>query len=408
MKLNIILSTLSLIQLCKGYEALKDYLGKSDFKVGAAINSEYFNIEEYVEAASNFNMVVAENGCKLSGIQRKQGIYDFKDCDLHYEFAKEHNMELRGHCLIWHSHQPKWFQEITSPEVMNKTIVEHITNVLNHYKGKIKVWDVVNEAISDDSTKDEIIFNDSFIYKALPNFVDIAFQTARSVDPDVKLFYNDYNNEGMVEKTYAVYNFVKDLVDRGIPIDGIGMQYHVAVLYNPYIDYLDELMGKYCNLGLEVQITEMDVKCTDKCDDPNVSNLQSNVYTAALKTCLKHSCCTAFLVWGISDKYSWIEETEKPLLFDSSFQPKPQYTALLNLLKEKLGETYTSTIEEITTESTTTSVETSTTEAIQFTEFPDSNHNNETSGSISLISFINMKSFTFYFLGYLLLYLLNF
>jgi len=468
MKLTYILSALSLIHYCEGYEALKSYLGRSKLKIGAAVNTNYFSNEEYIEAAKNFNMIVAENGCKLSAIQYKQGVYDYTDCDKHYELAISNNMEFRGHCLLWHSYPPSWFEKITSSEVMNTTIVEHITNVLTHYKGKIKIWDVVNEAIDDSSTSTSYIFRDSFIYQALPNFVDIAFKTARQVDPSVKLFYNDYNNEGKWDKTYAVYLFVKDLVEREIPIDGVGLQYHVSVQYQPTLAKVNDIIGKYCDLGLEVHITEMDVKCENKCDAENVDDLQNTVYSNALKACLSNKCCTGFLVWGIGDNNSWVGEENKPLLFDSSYEPKPQYTALLNILKDTLGETeycsstvlltetvtqtetvkttfiltkyttkektvtstdtvytstdtttvqtdYTSTItttDVVTTTSTdvvtslSTDVVTSTL-WIKMTESPDCSaiKTDETNDSISLLSFRQLKSFLFFYVGILLIYL---
>ncbi|ORX45560.1 endo-1,4-beta-xylanase, partial [Piromyces finnis] len=317
-----------------GYGGLRDYLGSSAFKIGAAVNSIYFTNEKYVNTTTtNFNMIVAENACKFSGIQYTQGVYNFNDCDKHLEFAEKNNMELRGHCLIWHAYPPSWFEKITTDTVMNKTIVNHITKVLTHYQGKIKIWDVVNEAIDDGTPSDEFKFRKSFLYNALPNFVDIAFQTAREVDPSVKLFYNDYNIEGGLSKSEATYLFVKDLVKRGIPIDGVGFQYHVSIKFQPSLETVKETIEKYCQLGLEVHITEMDVKCEANCDSSNVDQLQSNVYSNALNACLSSSCCTAFLVWGINDSNTWISPEQKPLLFDTSYNPKPQYTALLNILK---------------------------------------------------------------------------
>jgi len=339
MKKRTFIIALTLVKLCSGYDALKDYVGDSDFKVGVAINSNNFDDEKYVEAASNFNMAVAENACKLSGIQHIQGNYDFRDCDNHLKFAQNHNMEFRGHCLVWHSYQPKWFESITDAKTMENAIVEYITNVLTHYKGKIKAWDVVNEAIDDDSPMYSFNFRDSFIYRALPNFVDIAFTTARKVDPDVKLFYNDYSTEGKWPKTTSVYKFIEDLVQRNIPIDGVGLQYHTSVQNQPTFEKINETISKYCELGIEVHITEIDVDCSEQCSNKSIEKLQSEVYSNALKACLGNSCCTAFLVWGVADKNSWLGEDKLPLLFDNDFQPKTQYNQLLNVLKDTLGET---------------------------------------------------------------------
>ena len=141
-------------------------------------------------------------------------------------------MKFRGHCLLWYGFLPMWMYQLKGKDV-EQAIVEHITGVLEHYRGKIDTWDVVNEAIADNSTGANGTWDmrKSHLYNEVPNYVDIAYKTAREVDPTVKLFYNDYDIEGIDiregNKTNAVYNFVKDLVDRGVPIDGVGLQYHL-------------------------------------------------------------------------------------------------------------------------------------------------------------------------------------
>ncbi|ORX83944.1 putative xylanase B, partial [Anaeromyces robustus] len=203
-------------------------------------------------------------------------------------------MSFRGHCLIWHAYQPSWFENLKGEE-LKQAIIEHITTVLKHYDGKIDAWDVVNEAIDDSSNGSQWKMRPSFLYQNVPDFIDLAFKTARSVSPSTKLFYNDYNAEGLFGKSEAVFSFVKDLKSRNIPIDGVGLQYHVST--NSYPDYnkINSLIGRYCALGIEVHITEMDVKV-----EGNESQ-QTKVYTDALRACLDNSCCKAFLVWGVGD-----------------------------------------------------------------------------------------------------------
>jgi len=309
-----------------------------DFRLGVAATTTRFESEEYLEAVQQFNYMVAENGCKLSSIQPEQGVFNFTDCDAHYEKAQEYGMKFRGHCLIWHDYQPEWFQNITSAEEMEKTIVEHITTVLTHYKGKIDTWDVVNEAIANDSVGENGTWtmNDSFIYRALPNFVDIAFKTAREVDPTVKLFYNDFNIEGIDvregKKTNSVYNFVKDMIDRGVPIDGVGIQYHLRTNRIIHYENIMETMARFGQLGLEVQITEMDVNSIEG-NTEEAFELQAQLYEEGLKACLNSPNCTAFLIWGVGDNDSWRKEGY-PLIFNSDYTPKPAYYSLLNVLKE--------------------------------------------------------------------------
>jgi len=320
---KIILS--SFVASASAYDLLKDYAG--DLKVGVAANAMRFSNSNYVNAMKAFNMMVAENDCKLSGIQQQKGVYNFNGCDNHYNKAKELGMEFRGHCLIWHSYQPSWFENADANTLKN-AIVDHITKVLQHYEGKIKYWDVVNEAIDDGSNGNGWNMRRSFLYNKVPNFVDLAFQTARKVSPNTKLFYNDYNAEGHLPKSESIYNFVADLKKRNLPIDGVGLQYLVSAQSQPTYDKINNLIGRYCKLGLEVHITELDVKLQGN------QNGQTQAYTNALKACLANSCCKAFLVWGVGDNDSWLGANEQALLFNGNYQPKPLYNSVLDVLKK--------------------------------------------------------------------------
>ncbi|KAL6625758.1 glycoside hydrolase [Neocallimastix californiae] len=298
-----------------------------DFLIGVAANTNRFDSEAYLEATSQFNYMVAENGCKLSGIQYNQGVFDFSDCDAHYNKAVELGMKFRGHCLVWHSYQPQWFQDLKG-EDLRKAIVEHITKVLTHYKGKIDTWDVVNEAIDDDDQGGWTLAN-NFINNEVPDLIELAFKTAREVDPSVKLFYNDF------KRIKSVYTFVKDMKERGVPIDGVGWQYHVNIArYHKYEDVLD-IMKKFGEIGVEVQITEMDVNGITEANDQDFE-LEAKIYEEALRACLNSGNCTGFLVWGVGDTDSWINGY--PLLFDKNYAPKPAYYSLINVLKEYNGD----------------------------------------------------------------------
>jgi len=313
-----------------GYELLKNY--SKGFRIGAATNTIHYNNANYVNAMKAFNYRVAENACKFVSIQGTKGRFNFNDCDAHYNKAKELGMDFRGHALIWHSMAPKWL-EYEDSNTMRNSIVNHITTVLKHYEGKIDTWDVVNEAIDDDSNGNGWKYRNSFLYQKNRDFIDLAFKTARQVAPKVKLFYNDYNTEGIWGKSESVYQFVADLKKRNIPIDGVGLQYHVSVQNQPQFNKINDLIGRYCKLGLEVHITELDVSCVNSCNAGDVESRQSQVFTNALKACLNNSCCTAFLVWGIGDPDSWLGNDKKGLLFNGNYQPKSQYNALLNVLK---------------------------------------------------------------------------
>jgi len=326
MKFNVVLKLTAVILAASSVDAIESLKSKAgNFRIGCASNSMKYNNNAYVSAMSNFNYMVAENSCKMAGIQPQQGKYDFKGCDDHYNKAKQLGMAFRGHCLIWHSMPPQWFQNLKGDALKN-AIVDHINKTLKYYEGKIDTWDVVNEAIDDSSNGPQWKMRNSFLYQNVPDFVDLSFKTARAASSTTKLFYNDYNTEGIWGKSEAVFNFVKDLKTRGIPIDGVGLQYHVSTEHYPEYSKINSLIGRYCQLGLQVHITEMDVA------KGNDANKQATIFAEALKACLSNSCCTAFLVWGIGDNDSWLGANEKGLLFDGNYQPKKAYDALLQTL----------------------------------------------------------------------------
>ena len=336
MKASSILSLVASASLAFADVTLRE--AAKDFNIGVAATTLRFDNEAYLDAVSQFNTMVAENGCKLSSLQPQKGVFDFTDCDAHYNKAVEFGQKFRGHCLIWFNYQPEWFQNITDPAEMEYTIVNHITTVLNHYKGKIDTWDVVNEAIEDESTGENGTWElrDTFISRALPNFIDIAFKTAREVDPNVKLFYNDYDIEGIDirkgMKTNAVYNFVKDMIERGVPIDGVGLQYHLHTDKTVKYENVIETMKRFGDLGLEVQITEMDVNSVEG-NTEEAFALQGKLYGEGVKACLDSPNCTGFLIWGVGDDDSWRKEGY-PLAFNADYTPKPAYYAMLEVLKE--------------------------------------------------------------------------
>jgi len=340
MKFNSILGLLASASLTLADVSLRE--AAKNTLIGVAANTNRFGDEAYIEATSQFNYMVAENGCKLSGIQAVQGVYDFSDCDAHYEKAVELGMKFRGHCLVWHNYQPQWFQNLKGEE-MRKAIVDHITTVLTHYKGKIDTWDVVNEAM-DDADNGGWSMANTYIYEQVPDIMELAFKTAREVDPEVKLFYNDF------KRIRSVVTFMREMVERGVPIDGVGWQYHVNIGH--YYSYEDmvEIMGQFAELGLEIQITEMDVSGLTAGSEEEF-NKEAEIYADALRACLDSSNCTAFLVWGVGDNDSWIEGY--PLLFDGNYAPKPAYYSLLNLLKERNNITDDEVNVEIETENET-------------------------------------------------------
>jgi endo-1,4-beta-xylanase len=230
---------------------------------------------------------------------------------------------------------------------MSELLREHITKVMKHYAGKVYAWDIVNEAFEADGDIEPSIWYDSpgigFKEKGTA-YIEQAFRWAREADPKAMLFYNDYDAEGLNAKSDGVYAMVKDFKRRGVPIDGVGLQMHIFNLSTKEILDLEANISRLEALGLEVHITEMDVAVPlneqKTAANPLDLTRQADVYGFVANACFRHPRCTTFQTWGFTDKYSWVPGFTKgakgaALLFDTSYQPKPAYNALLNALKNR-------------------------------------------------------------------------
>jgi endo-1,4-beta-xylanase len=291
-----------------------------------------------------FNMLTPEDEAKMYVVQPQQGQFDFQKFDKLVAFAEQNKMVIRGHTLVWHQELPEWLNSGRfSRDEAIQLLRNHITTVVGRYKGRIAIWDVVNEAIGDNGLRDT-----PWKHLIGDDYVELAFRFAHEADPNALLFYNDYNAEGLGAKSDAVYALVKDFVTRGVPINGVGLQTHIAVgdtgAGGPLApETLAQNIKRLGELGLQVQITEMDVAFKGQVSE-DILRRQAGDYRRVLDTCLNSKYCTAFVVWGVSDKFSWLRDPRyydnpnvAPLLFDDSYKPKPAYYALQDLLARHAG-----------------------------------------------------------------------
>ncbi len=275
--------------------------------------------------AREFNLVVAENVMKWGALQPTQGRFNFPLADLLVEFAQKHNQAIRGHTLVWHQALPGWVYQL-NPDQLATALENHIRTVVGRYKGRIAYWDVVNEAIGDDARPRPTPFN------ALPDYLERAFRLARQADPQAKLFYNDYGAEGLGPKSDAIYALVRSLKQKNL-IDGIGFQAHLDSYFSPQQVRMAENLERFAQLGLEIHITEMDVRLVGNVAREIKLQNQARVYQEVLQVCLRQPRCKAFTLWGFTDLYSWITASE-PLIFDDEYRPKPAYFALQRTLQQ--------------------------------------------------------------------------
>ena len=352
--LILVFSGCNSVKESKKVNTLKDaFAGK--FYIGAALNKTQIlgtDTSSVSLIKKQFNAIVPENCMKSEEIQPVEGEFDFSLADKFVEFGEKNNLFITGHCLIWHSQAPKWFfvdaeGKDVSREVMIERMRTHISTVVGRYKGKIKGWDVVNECINDDGS-----WRNSKFYQIIgEDFVPLAFQFAHEADPDAELYYNDYSmaNEG---RRNGVINMVKSLQEKGIRIDGIGMQAHIG-LDEPSFEEFEKSLLAFSALGVNVMITELDLSVlpmphmqtgadvsmnfeaknelnpyTESLPD-SVENAQYERYLAFFKLMNKHQDkITRVTTWGVHDGQSWKNNwpvrgrTDYPLLFDRNYRAK--------------------------------------------------------------------------------------
>jgi endo-1,4-beta-xylanase len=277
-------------------------------------------------------MLTAENVMKFGPIHPRPDEYNFRAADDIVDFAEANHMQVRGHTLVWHIQLPEWLTHHSwTREELLERLRDHITTVVSRYRGRIAAWDVVNEAVDDDGSLRKTIWLEGIG----PEYIELAFQWAHEADPEALLFYNDYGAEGMGSKSDAVYNLVKDLVSRDVPIHGVGMQFHANLQWDIRPSDLEANISRLSDLGLMVHITEMDVRIEEPVRDSEMDE-QAHIYHQVARTCLATEACQALVFWGFTDKYSWIpyilEGWGSALLLDESYDPKPAYKAIVSAL----------------------------------------------------------------------------
>ncbi|MFN8417645.1 MAG: endo-1,4-beta-xylanase [Anaerolineae bacterium] len=327
---------------------LREMADKNKFYVGAAVYTYHLSDPLHVETVkTQFNMMTPENEAKACELQKARGVFNFTKMDQLMDFAEQNNMVFRGHTLVWHSCTPNWFSngKFSRDEAI-QILRDHIMTVVGRYKGRIPIWDVVNEGIADGNGKMRVTPWQQMIGD---DYIELAFRFAHEADPEALLFYNDYGAEGMNAKSDAIYNMVKDFKARGVPIDGVGLQAHLTLGdtrngrgASPRI--MGENIKRLGELGVQVQLTEVDIKHKGEPTE-DILRQEAAEYRSVLQTCLDSGYCTAFIVWGVTDKYSWLRDSRfydnpkvAPLLFDDHYQPKPAFTAILYLLARRPGE----------------------------------------------------------------------
>jgi endo-1,4-beta-xylanase len=323
---------------------LKALADSIDFHIGVAINPAH---SDYEYISSEFNSITAENNFKPGKLLKdaESWEFDFSIADSLLDYAIANNLRMRGHTLIWGkfpgmTHPKVWtsmVQNSPDPEAeMKKIIKKYIETVMGHFKGKVNTWDVVNEPMSGEG-----LFPSIFTEAMGEDYIDYSFQIAHEIDPECELILNEAigNYDGPQGKAFL--SLLRRLIDRGVPIDGVGLQTHqinkihdIAALKN----YISEI-GK---LGLNVEITELDIRLLlfDEFDDPYQA--QGDQYYEIVKACLEDPSCNGVTMWGLSDDINWMDKVppfqwkspNAPNILDEDLNIKPAFTGIWKALKE--------------------------------------------------------------------------
>ena len=326
-------------------DAYKDY-----FSIGVAVNMQNItNPEQIAIIKKDFNSITAENDMKPQPTEPAYGQFNWENADKIANFCRSNGIKLRGHCLMWHAQIGKWMYQdekgnLVSKEKLFQNMKHHITAIMERYKDVVYAWDVVNEAISDGGRpvmgQKPSPYRNSPLYQiAGDEFIKKAFIYAREADPNVLLFYNDYNAADP-QKRDRIYNMVKSMKEEGVPIDGIGMQGHYNI-YGPSMEDVDAALTKYSTIVKHIHITELDIRANEEMGghlnfsreagdiSQTVKLLQEDQYTRLFKILRKHKDVVDNVTfWNLSDRDSWVGVRNYPLPYDENYKPKRVYSLI--------------------------------------------------------------------------------
>ena len=314
-------------------EPLREAARAAGKLVGAAVKSSLLSDPRYAGVLGrHFSYLTAEFEMKWDAIERTRGSENFSGGDAIVAFGQANGMQIKGHALIWHVSLPGWLSALP-PAEFRSAFEAHIRSVGEHFRGRVVAWDVVNEAIADDSSglRDTV-----FRQKLGDQYIADAFRLAHQADPQALLFYNDYGGEGLTAKADRIYSLVQGLRSQGVPIDGVGLQMHVNASSAPSAANIAANVRRLAALGLLVNISEMDVRIRDLPGTTQARlDVQKTVYKSIVELCVAEPRCDGVTFWGFTDASSWIDAQygpDDPLLFDEQYAVKPAYYGVLDAL----------------------------------------------------------------------------
>jgi endo-1,4-beta-xylanase len=288
--------------------------------------------------AREFDYVTPENATKWGPLAPAQGRYDWAAADAIVDAAAAAAQAVKGHALVWHEQTPSWVTDAMTAAELAAALKAHIETTLAHFRGRMRAWDVVNEAV--DTTTASGYRESIFWQKLGPRYIEDAFRWARAADPDVLLYYNDFGIERLGAKSDRTYALMRDLLAAGTPIDGIGFQSHLSIHRYPADADLRANLRRFGDLGLRTNVSELDGRTLLMPGTPESRwQAQRLAFQQVVGACVVEPGCEGVTFWGFTDKYSWINadgDPDDPLPFDRGYLPKPAVDGILDGLAGRL------------------------------------------------------------------------
>jgi len=317
-----------------GYAANAALLCNNSATCTSGQDATYRNIGQ-----TEFNQITPENSMKWQITEPTDNNFQFAEGDGIVANATANGQTVHGHTLLWHQQTPGYVTSITNAATLRTVTNDHIAQVVGRWAGNATVtgWDVVNEAFNEDGSRRGNVWQN-----VIGNgYIAEAFTAARAADSNAQLCYNDFNIEGINNKSTAVFNMVSQFRQQGVPIDCVGMQAHFVL--NGIPGNFQQNIQRFADLGLTVRISELDIRIPSPTTDTKLAQQATN-YASVVNTCLAIARCAGITVWGIDDGHSWLPNEccpeIDPLLFArNTYAQKPAYTSVHNALDNGTGDT---------------------------------------------------------------------
>jgi GH35 family endo-1,4-beta-xylanase len=333
---------------------IKDAYAKS-FPIGMAgdIPGNYSDVELTL-IKENFTFATPENCMKPAAVHPEEGTWRFERPNALVKWCEENHLAVHGHTLVWHAQTGNWFFTGQDKATVTQRLKDHITTLVGHYKGRIRSWDVVNEAINDrgndQTAQTENLRGSQWLTNMGPEFLTQAFKFAHEADPDAHLYYNDYGIESGAKHGSSMV-LLQRLIKEGAPIYGVGIQGHWNSAAVPF-EAIDKAIADYAALGLKVSISELDLTIRGasggqfgpgpgaRSRGPGARpatpasaqdlKAQADAYARLFGIFLKHKDhIERVTFWGLSDRRTW-RFGQSPLIFDANNQRKLAYISIVD------------------------------------------------------------------------------